>query len=169
MTTIMNVLLIEDEKDLAKAAAMQLESLGHSVEAVHDLAAASRVLDDSERHFGLVIADHALPDGRGIEFVLRLRKAYDNCEYAIVSGCLTDTDVALLEAEGLAYYRKPLLYRIVIDDLRKQRAARGPMPENGSESAEAAAPSTEGEGKSGKRKRFGWFGGGKGSDADRDR
>jgi len=162
----MNILLIEDEPDLAKAAAMQLESLGHSVEAVHDLASAGKALEDGGRRFGLVIADHALPDGRGIEFVLRLRKGYDNCEYAIVSGCLTDTDVALLEAERLTYYRKPLLYRKVLDDLRKRKAAKGALPKTEPESAEAGTASVRDDGE--KRKRFGWFRGAKASDSGRD-
>jgi DNA-binding NtrC family response regulator len=122
-----NILLIEDEADLAAAAVAQLELMGHAVAVVHDLARAESFLERPDFKINLVIADHRLPDGLGIDFVLKMRERYDGCDYVIVSGCLSSRETELLDREGLTYYHKPLLYHRVIDSLRRERAMKAPI------------------------------------------
>jgi|GEM_PF-1177793 len=131
----MNVLLIEDERELAATARMQIEGLGHSVEVVYDLAEARARMDDPGQRINMVIADHRLPDGLGIDWVIEMRESYPECEYAIVSGCLTNEDVECLQQRGLPYFHKPLLYSRVIERLRRSISARKPVHE-----VPAAAP-----------------------------
>ncbi len=125
----MNILFIEDEKELAQTAVAQLELRGHQVDAVNDLAAARNVMEDPDRRVDLIIADHRLPDGLGIRFAIEMKTAFPDTQCVIVSGCLTPNDIELLEANGLPYYRKPLLYGKVVDELRRSMTMLAPQRE----------------------------------------
>ncbi len=132
----MNILFIEDERELAATGVAQLELKGYDVFPAYDIAEAQAILDNAEQNIHFVISDHRLPDGMGIQFVIEMRKEHPRCKYAVVSGCLTDRDIDVLEEESIPYYRKPLLYGKVIDDLRRmsvkdgpKHGAPGPVPE----------------------------------------
>lgn len=120
----MNILFIEDEKELAAIAVAQMELKGYTVFPAYDIAEARAVLDDSERPVHFVIADHRLPDGMGIQFVIELKETLPRCKCAVVSGCLTDRDIEQLVEHTIPYYHKPLLYGKVIDELRRAHAAQ---------------------------------------------
>lgn len=123
----MNILLIEDEKDLAETGKVQLEMLGHVVFTAFDLAEARALIEDKTRQMHMVIADHRLPDGLGIDFVIELRKELPSAACAIVSGCLSDEDVDRLDANEIVYFRKPLLYRKVVDQVQKDFLLKKPV------------------------------------------
>lgn len=122
----MNILFIEDEKELAATGVAQLELKGYTVFPAYDIAQAQAVLDDPERPVHFVITDHRLPDGMGIPFVIELKESLPRCKCAVVSGCLSDIDIDKLVAHDIPYYHKPLLYAKVIDELRRMHAAQAP-------------------------------------------
>jgi len=72
----MNILFIEDERELAVTGVAQLELLGYTVFSAHDLAGAQAVLDDAQCAVHYIITDHRLPDGLGIQFVLDLKESF---------------------------------------------------------------------------------------------
>jgi len=121
---IMNILFVEDEKDLAATGIAQLELKGYTVFPAYDIADAQAVLDDPKRQVDFIIADHRLPDGMGIQFVIETKKSFPKCKCAIVSGCLTSADIETLVRLKIPYYHKPLLYGQVIDELRRQYGAQ---------------------------------------------
>lgn len=122
----MNILFIEDEKELAVTGVAQLELKGYTVYPAYDLAEARAVIDDLEHPVHFLITDHRLPDGLGIQFVMEMKESFPKCKCAVVSGCLTSQDIENLEARQIPYYKKPLLYGQVIDDLRRLHAAQAP-------------------------------------------
>jgi DNA-binding NtrC family response regulator len=129
----MNILFIEDEKDLAVTAIAQLELKGYTVFPAYDIAGAQAVLDDPERRVDFIIADHRLPDGMGIQFLIEIKQSFPQCKCAIVSACLTDQNIETLQALKIPYYHKPLLYGKVIDELRRELSVRAKVyqkPEN---------------------------------------
>lgn len=110
----------------------------------------------------MIISDHRLPDVLGIQFIIEIRKQFRACHCAIVSGCLTDQDVQVLEEHQIPYFRKPLLYAKVIDAIRKKPGASTPVyvePEPEPESQAVQEPeSTEPENVTGKEKKlFGFW------------
>lgn len=119
----MNILFIEDEKELALLGAAQLELKGCTVFVASDLAEAQAILDDPERTVHYVITDHRLPDGMGIQFVIDIKNTFSMGKCAVVSGCLSPRDIEMLDAHNISYYHKPLLYGAVLDDLRRKHAA----------------------------------------------
>lgn len=116
---VMNILFLEDEKELAATGIAQLERKGYNVIPARSVAEAHAVLDDADCKIHFMIADHRLPDGQGIRFVIEQKAIYPLCKCAVVSGCLTPANIDELEANQIPYYHKPLLYAKVIDDLRK--------------------------------------------------
>lgn len=145
----MNILFIEDEPELQVSGVLQLESKGHKVFATHDLEASRVILSDESIKIDLIISDHRLPDGLGIQFIIEIREQFPDFPAAIVSGCLNHDDIEILERHQIPYFRKPLLYAQVIDELRKKPSADTPVyvpPEP--ESAPEECP---------KKKRFGFW------------
>jgi DNA-binding response OmpR family regulator len=69
----MRILVVEDDRALAKIITRGLAEDGHAVDAVHTLKAAREQLDTSE--IALIVLDLGLPDGSGIDFCVALRNA----------------------------------------------------------------------------------------------
>lgn len=91
----MRVLLIEDDAGLGEAVRDHVAADGHAVDWV-------RRLDDAETaragvKFDLILLDLNLPDGRGMDFLRRLRKARDSTPVII----LTAMDQISWRIEGL--------------------------------------------------------------------
>ena len=138
----MNILFVEDETALMETAVMQLELRGYTVFPVGDLSAARAVMEDPDQTVNMVIADHRLPDGLGVHFVIEMKERFPRCEFVIVSACLIEKDINMLIEHEIPYYSKPLLYAKVVEDLRRARAMRTPSAPTVVSSAE---PSPEAE------------------------
>jgi DNA-binding response OmpR family regulator len=115
----MNILFIEDDLGMNELGTNQLRSLGHEVYATFKLAEAVDILNDDSIWIDLIIADHRLPDGRGVEFLVHLIDSECTIPSVVVSGCLTKSDVTALEKAGIPYFRKPVLYSTIIAKMRR--------------------------------------------------
>jgi DNA-binding response OmpR family regulator len=69
----MRILVVEDDRALAKIITRGLVEEGHAVDTVHTLKAARLQLEVSD--VALIVLDLGLPDGSGIDFCLELRGA----------------------------------------------------------------------------------------------
>ena len=123
----MNILFIEDEGALARTGILQLEQRGHTVLPAASIADARATLMDPSIKIDCIIADHHLTDGLGIDFVIEAKKENPQREYAIVSGYLNDQNIQQLEDHSILYFRKPLLYRYVVEQLRMAKINRQPV------------------------------------------
>ncbi|RKX33025.1 MAG: hypothetical protein DRP71_11135 [Verrucomicrobia bacterium] len=121
----MRILFIEDEWELNEVASEQLRSMGHQVNSMLGIEDARRFMEDHPDGIDLIVADHRLPDGQGVKFVIEARRANPRLKVAVVSGCLTDDDIALLQQERIHYFNKPLLYSTVLRALT--RPPMGPI------------------------------------------
>lgn len=155
----MNILLIEDEKALSASAVMQLEMKGHQVDPAYDLKQARSALEQEGKKYQVVIADHQLPDGLGIQFIQEVRESRPECVFAIVSGHLGEREIESLKAAGIPFFQKPLIYSKVLDQLRRSHLMNAPVmelpkpePEN-----ESIAVESDRESKPKRKRRFGLF------------
>lgn len=123
----MDILFIEDEPDLQVTGVLQLESKGHKVYPTFDLEESRAILADESIEIDLIISDHRLPDGLGIQFIIEIREQFPDCKAAIVSGCLNEDDIEMLEKHEIPYFKKPLLYTKVIEELRKKPSVSAPV------------------------------------------
>lgn len=132
----MNILLIEDEEELQASGVAQLELKGHKVYPTNDIEESRALLSDESIHIDLIISDHRLPDGFGIQFIIEIGEQFPNCKSVIVSGCLTPSDIETLKAHKIPYFMKPLLYTKVLEEMREKPSASAPVhvePESTSE------------------------------------
>jgi DNA-binding NtrC family response regulator len=141
----MNILFIEDERELRESGVAQLELHQYTVYPVSNLAEAHAVMENPTMPVHLVLADQSLPDGQGIHFVIEMKTQFLDCQYAIVSGCLTDGNVSLLEEKEIPFFRKPLLYGRVVEEFRRAYLMKAPCRESAPEvpSDEVVVPSDE--------------------------
>lgn len=79
----MRVLLVEDDAHLGEAVREQIVADGHSVDWVQLLAAAGETFDAA--NYDLVLLDLMLPDGRGFDFLKRIRARGDTTPVVILS------------------------------------------------------------------------------------
>ncbi|MEO0794620.1 MAG: response regulator [Verrucomicrobiota bacterium] len=126
----MNIIFLEDEVELSAIGVEQLRKLGHTVHPALNLADARELVDENWQTIHLIIADHRLPDGAGIDYLMEVKERYPRIKLAVVSGCLTPVDEEMLDEAGIPYFTKPLLYRQVIQKLRQHYMmhTRPPVP-----------------------------------------
>lgn len=92
--------------------------------AVDGVTAAQSALEEQANRIECVIADHRLPDGYGVAFCVQCRVRYPHLLLGVVSGCLAQSDIDLMEEYAVPFWRKPVLYAQVADELEKSDLAR---------------------------------------------
>ena len=152
----MNILFIEDENELRDIGVAQLEHR-YTVYPVSNLTDARAIMNNPAMPVHLVLADHRLPDGQGVQFVIEMKEQFPKCQYVIVSGCLTTEDMEQLDEDEIPYFHKPLLYGKVVEEFRRKHLSRmldkKVVSEEPSVAATDEAPSPESKPKTKK-----WFG-----------
>ncbi len=105
----MNILIVEDDKDLCHAAAWQLRQEGHLVDCCHD--GGDAVLYISQGIYDLILLDCMLPGEDGLHILRRIR-AEGNLTPVIILSALGEVNdrVAGLNAGADDYLVKPFAY-----------------------------------------------------------
>jgi DNA-binding NtrC family response regulator len=134
----MNILFIEDERDLRESGVAQLEFHNYTVYPVSNLAEAREILENPSMPVHLVIADHNLPDGEGVQFVIEIKDQYPDCSFMVASGCLTSSNTKLLDESEIPYFHKPLLYGKIVDKFRRAHLMSAPCSTVASEASQAS-------------------------------
>lgn len=106
MTKGIRILLVEDEKHLAKGLSFNLEKEGYQVTVAEDGIAALDCLKDNE--FDMMILDLMLPRMGGMEVVKKVRETNIRFPVLMLTAKMTDDDRTLgLEAGADDYLTKP--------------------------------------------------------------
>ena len=102
----MNILIVEDNKTIAKSIALALDNEGH----VHNICGTAKDGLNSAREdqFDAIILDINLPDSDGFQFAKTLRRQHINTPVLVVSGRASVTDrVVALRSGADGYLIKP--------------------------------------------------------------
>ena len=103
------ILVVEDDGDLAHVLADHLGGGGYHAITVPTLAAARNALETEPGRFDLLLLDLALPDGDGRAFCADLRRNGETIPVIVLSGHGDEEDVAQALDDGAdAFMRKPL-------------------------------------------------------------
>ncbi len=105
----LDVLVIEDEKDIRSAMRTLLEGWGCNVATADCGAAADAALAERAMSPDVILADYRLPDGNGMHVIRRIRESHPDASAVVISGDI-GADV-LKEAEASGYHilrNKPL-------------------------------------------------------------
>lgn len=85
----MKILFIEDEKELSEVGAAQMVAMGHDVWQAYNTREARSLFELNGENIDLIIADHNLPDGEGIQLIKEVKSQSPSIEFIIVSFLLT--------------------------------------------------------------------------------
>uniref|UniRef100_UPI001BD2C5A8 response regulator transcription factor n=1 Tax=Vibrio crassostreae TaxID=246167 RepID=UPI001BD2C5A8 len=101
-----NILLVEDDDDLAELVQMHLKFQGHDVIRTNVIEKAQALYKDGP--FDLIVLDRGLPDGDGLDFCRLLRQQEDWTPVLMLTARDTELDkVSGLEAGVDDYITKP--------------------------------------------------------------
>jgi DNA-binding NtrC family response regulator len=132
---IINVLIVDDERDFLAATARALERKGFTVKVAESVAGAMALLKDGQFH--VAVLDVRLPDGDGHDLFLEIKKHYPQVQGIILTGNRDENREFRLSHQGLfSYLDKPCdidqLARSILEAFRQSREE--------AVSTEAAAP-----------------------------
>jgi len=132
----MNILIVEDEKNLAEGLRFNLEAEGHTAEIAGDGEAALAYLNDSS--FDAVVLDVMLPLVDGFDVAKQMRAAGDYTPVLMLTALGQPADVLKgFEAGADDYLPKPFDLEIFLARLngllRRQKWSRQPAVETGSD------------------------------------
>lgn len=80
------VLVIEDQPDVASLLEMAIARCGHRSLLAANVAEAQKLWNENKAAITLVLADHTLPDGSGVDFANELRSTNPSLPIVITSG-----------------------------------------------------------------------------------
>ncbi|EKB1966775.1 response regulator transcription factor [Vibrio parahaemolyticus] len=136
---VANILLIEDDDDLAELVQMHLKFQGHQVSRESSIAAGRNTYQ--QQSFDLVILDRGLPDGDGLDICHHLRQQQDWTPVLVLTARDSEMDkVDGLEADVDDYITKPfsvLEFQARVRNVlrRVNQVAEKPTPERAEEGA----------------------------------
>ncbi|EPW6910152.1 response regulator transcription factor [Vibrio parahaemolyticus] len=136
---VANILLIEDDDDLAELVQMHLKFQGHQVSRESSVAAGRNTYQ--QQSFDLVILDRGLPDGDGLDICHHLRQQQDWTPVLVLTARDSEMDkVDGLEADVDDYITKPfsvLEFQARVRNVlrRVNQVAEKPTPERAEEGA----------------------------------
>ncbi len=110
----MKILFVEDEKELNEIGTEQMRSKGHEVWQAYTVEEARALLESEGDSIDLLIADHQLPDGEGIQLVMEVRAQKPSIKVTIVSAYLHQMEMEILQNESIPFFHKPVLYSDVL-------------------------------------------------------
>ncbi|HAV1414077.1 response regulator transcription factor [Vibrio parahaemolyticus] len=136
---VANILLIEDDDDLAELVQMHLKFQGHQVSRESSVAAGRNAYQ--QQSFDLVILDRGLPDGDGLDICHHLRQQQDWTPVLVLTARDGEMDkVDGLEADVDDYIAKPfsvLEFQARVRNVlrRVNQVAEKPTPEKAEDGA----------------------------------
>ncbi len=110
------LLLLEDQPDLRERALRVLSDQGYSVFACSTLAEARTLFRREDGLFNLLISDVALPDGRGPEWLLELRRQHAALPMLLMTGYMDEkTDWHRVQNARIPVLQKPFAVTDLLD------------------------------------------------------
>ncbi len=101
------ILCVDDEPAAASVLKDALEQCGHDAVAVHNVAAAMKVL--SRSGIDLIVSDYRMPEANGLEFLEELRREGLDIPLVMVTGHASiEHAVAAIKAGAVDYITKPI-------------------------------------------------------------
>jgi DNA-binding response OmpR family regulator len=115
----MRILLVEDDRRLARSYQRNLLDEGHLVEVAHDAESAYALVHDETRPFDVIVLDVLLPGRNGIELCRELRRERVTIPILLLTALdQTEDKVAGLDAGADDYLAKPFPFEELLARLR---------------------------------------------------
>ena len=104
------IMIVDDDRDAAKAICMIMEELGYEVEFFHNPQEAIRCFSEQKGRFDLVLTDLTMPDISGFELSQEIQKLKAGFPVVLMTGFGQHTDEQALQEHGIAeVISKPMM------------------------------------------------------------
>jgi CheY-like chemotaxis protein len=108
MTTVMRVLVIDDEEGIRDLFKEYLGILGHDADVAGDGAGGLALL--GERRYDLVLTDLVMPGMSGLAVAQAVRRQLPELRIIVISGSADQFDIQQAEHAGFGYLHKPMSF-----------------------------------------------------------
>ena len=114
-----NVLLIDDDHNLAEATAIALERRGYQVVITHDPGKALALFGDTPERWAVVISDQTMPGMTGLGLHARMKAIRQDLRFVLCTGFSNGTVEQAAQAAGIdAVFIKPVPTDRLVDRIR---------------------------------------------------
>ena len=139
----MNILLVDDEREILVELRDALSRRGHTVMCVDGAMAAIQTLDQ-DGPFDVLLTDIRMPDGSGLDVVRACLGKHPKSASFVMSGYAGADEIAQARDEGaLDYFPKPVALRTLMQVLAGMAANRNEhVPTRPTETSPRRAPRT---------------------------
>ena len=115
------ILLVEDDPEVLSLTKKVLEKNGYLVYPCRTAAEALAVYDRENGNLDLVLCDLILPDGKGLELIVLLKKSQPFLGTLLVSGLINDQEIFdQLKQQGIPYLLKPYTFGDLLKEIQLQ-------------------------------------------------
>jgi DNA-binding response OmpR family regulator len=104
MPTPKKMLIIDDERDFCALVVLMMQRESYRVECAYNLFQASKLLKENPE---IVLLDHNLPDGRGLDYYNQHRNEFDEAKIVLMSADPSPDLKSRAEAAGIEFAAKP--------------------------------------------------------------
>ena len=112
------LLIVEDDKELATMLAMHFEDAGFQVSETSSCHESMKIINS--HHFHIVLLDIELPDGTGLELIPLLRKADTKIPIIVMTGNSEPELADRVSAIGIPYFLTKPIHTVELDRLVRQ-------------------------------------------------
>ena len=99
------MLIIDDERDFCALMMLMMQQESFHIDCAHNLLEASQFL--SRGHPEIVLLDHNLPDGTGLDYFNQHRKEFDDAKIVLMTADPSSDLKSRAEAAGIEFSAKP--------------------------------------------------------------
>ncbi|HXB30020.1 MAG TPA: response regulator [Puia sp.] len=110
------MLIVDDELDFCALVILMLKGESFQIECAHTLFEASKFL--RKDHPEIILLDHNLPDGTGLDYFNKNRKDFDEAKIVLITADPSPDLKSQAEAAGLEFAPKPFGLKKIKDIIR---------------------------------------------------
>jgi len=120
-----NVLVVDDEVDVADGLAFALQRVGYQAAPVYGPEQALKAIRENPKAWDIVVTDQVMPAMKGLQLIPRLKELNGDLDIILCTGFSDSaTEQRALEAGAAAFFFKPVASDVITETIRRLRRDR---------------------------------------------
>jgi CheY-like chemotaxis protein len=121
-----NVLVVDDEVDVADGLAFALQRVGYQAAPVYGPEQALKAIRENPKAWDIVVTDQVMPAMKGLQLIPRLKELNEDLDIILCTGFSDSaTEQRAIEAGASAFFLKPVASDVITETIRRLRRDRG--------------------------------------------
>ncbi|MGE3333011.1 MAG: response regulator [Rhodospirillaceae bacterium] len=120
-----NVLVVDDEVDVADGLAFALQRVGYQASPVYGPEQALKAIGENPKAWDIVVTDQVMPAMKGLQLIPRLKELNEDLDIILCTGFSDSaTEQRAIEAGAAAFFFKPVASEVITETIRRLRRDR---------------------------------------------